>query len=508
MDIFFLLLFIFIVSLAYLLLRIVRLQPDSLFPERFRISNRLHIPGISLFPKPSSRKKTLALVFSLFAGICTIWIWSAFGAPFPLLLFLLAVGLFIEELDEPKKLRELPAVLGLINQILKHIQEGDDLPVALGKAAPTLPDGVVKRRVKKTLSSIEERLPSEKSLPALRGINPYLDQLVSDCLRTGCQNGPALEIILELLLQRASQQWQRTSHIRTRLDSLNPYLTSSRAFIAGSIVMGITFLLQQHQLPMGLVITAILAAMVLRFVLVSPVLRRTMVVSTIWLMLLSPAFIPQPVQPTLAQALYREEILKRQESQLLALESVKIRGTIDLAECYVRTGFADGVVNLRTGPGMNHRVLAVIPEQEALVYLGRTGDFTQGEWRQVRTGDQVGWMYAPLCQTPAEMAQMRDDSILAAPLIPSSTTSAFLDVSDFGAGCLIETSFSDGWANLRAGPGRNFNVIVALPETTHLQVLGKEGDFYTTGIWYQVQAVDDTQGWIFSGLCKRGDDEH
>lgn len=511
MDISILPLFIFTISLAYLALRTVQLQPDSLLREQFRVSNRLRTPGISLFSKPSKHKATLALTFSLLTGIFTIWLWSVFGLVHLLLLFLLATGLFIEELDEPKKLRELPAVLGLVNQVLKHIQVGDDLLVALGKAAPTLPDGLVKYRVKKTLTSIEERLPPEKSLPILRGINPYLDQFVSDCLRAGWQNSPALEITLELLLRRGSQQWQATSQTRTRLDSLLPYLPSTRAFIAGSLVMGITLLLQEHQFPIGPVVTAILAAMVLRFVLVSPILRRTTLVSAVALMLLSSAFIAQPAQPTLAQALHREELLQRKEIQPvleIQAEPSKIRGSFDLAECYVRTGFADGFVNLRSGPGMDHRILNIVPEEETLVYLGQTGNFAQGEWRQVRTGDQVGWMYAPFCQTRVEIEQTRANSTMAVPLIPASARSASLDVSYSAADCRIKTGFSEGWANLRAGPGMKFNVIATFPESTQLQILRDEGDFYATGIWHQVQAVDDTQGWIFSGLCKRGNGEH
>jgi uncharacterized protein YgiM (DUF1202 family) len=90
---------------------------------------------------------------------------------------------------------------------------------------------------------------------------------------------------------------------------------------------------------------------------------------------------------------------------------------------------------------------------------------------------------------------------MVAPTAPLS-----FGVSDSAAGCQIQTGFSRGWANLRAGPGMGFQVTATLPDSTKLQVLGEEGDFYTTGIWYQVLALDNTQGWIFNRLCNHGDE--
>ena len=89
---------------------------------------------------------------------------------------------------------------------------------------------------------------------------------------------------------------------------------------------------------------------------------------------------------------------------------------------------------------------------------------------------------------------------------PPAYAAVSMNTSNSFTSCRIETGFAEGWANLRSGPGMDFPVLQSLPEATILQLLGEDGDFYETGIWYEVLAADDARGWIFSELCRR--DEH
>lgn len=166
---------------------------------------------------------------------------------------------------------------------------------------------------------------------------------------------------------------------------------------------------------------------------------------------------------------------------------VKLRGTFELPECQVSTGVTRGLVNLRAGPGMHHPVLQVVPEAEALPFLGQAGSFEDGAWRQVRVEDQIGWIYAPLCKTAAEHEAVDDETWLRAPQTFLSVHPATPKEQTASDSCQIATGYPDGWANLHFGPGMGFHVVATLPERTHLERVEEAGDFYTNGIWYKSQ---------------------
>ncbi len=63
------------------------------------------------------------------------------------------------------------------------------------------------------------------------------------------------------------------------------------------------------------------------------------------------------------------------------------------AACLVTTGFADGVVNLRSCPALSCAVLATAPEGASLPILSSPA----GDWLQVRWQDTLGWIHQRYC---------------------------------------------------------------------------------------------------------------
>lgn len=496
-------------SISYLLLRLGGL-PAIRLPRRFRAQERLQSPSVAIFRNPNTRRKSLLLALSLLLGTAVAWTWTLFLPAAMLLLLLLVISFTLDEVGEPRRLQELPATLGLIKQILQHVAAGDDLPEALGKAVAVLPDGPVQAAAKKALLGIEERLAPAESLDSLRGVNPYLDEFVSDSLRAGWQHSPALIITLKLLLKRASQYWSRTGSLRARRDRLQPLLPFARGFITGGTVMGLALLFQPPTIQLTTIIVSILAAFFLRFALENSTVRRMVLTGIFIFLLLSPPLFAFPVQATPTQHTRQGSLSKEKSVQLTSFsqsEPVKLRGAFELPECQVSTGVTGGLVNLRSGPGMHHPVIQVIPENEALTYLGQTGNFETGQWRQVMMDDEIGWIYAPLCKTAAETeadAGIGDETgRWAAPQTFLSGNPATPEDQTTLDSCQIATGYSDGWANLRSGPSMDFPTVATLPELTRLEVVEQAGDFYTTGIWYKVVAPNTVQGWIFNKICSR-----
>ncbi|MFS0787783.1 SH3 domain-containing protein [Shouchella sp. 1P09AA] len=116
-------------------------------------------------------------------------------------------------------------------------------------------------------------------------------------------------------------------------------------------------------------------------------------------------------------------------------------------------------LNLRSGAGTSHRVLTTLPVGQKLELLQK-----QGNWYQVKAGNQTGWVSAEFIQTSG--GNNVDNSN---PSLGSATTTARL--------------------NLRSGAGTSHRVLTTLPVGQKLELLQKQGN------WYQVKAGNQT-GWV------------
>ncbi|UTR08561.1 SH3 domain-containing protein [Alkalihalobacillus sp. LMS6] len=117
-------------------------------------------------------------------------------------------------------------------------------------------------------------------------------------------------------------------------------------------------------------------------------------------------------------------------------------------------------LNLRSGAGTSHRVLTTLPVGQKLELLQK-----QGNWYQVKAGNQTGWVSSEFVSTSGENVDNSN------PSLGSATTTARL--------------------NLRSGAGTSHRVLTTLPVGQKLELLQKQGN------WYQVKAGNQT-GWVSS----------
>lgn len=128
------------------------------------------------------------------------------------------------------------------------------------------------------------------------------------------------------------------------------------------------------------------------------------------------------------------------------------------AETRVVNSPGDGFLNLRTGPGTNFDILRQMPHGSSVRVLERAGS-----WARVRhESGAVGW------------ASLRY-------MVPVSPAPTYLIVNDP----------TDGWLNLRTGPGTEFDIIRRMDNGTWVEVL--EG----AGNWVRVRHGSGAVGWAY-----------
>ncbi len=116
--------------------------------------------------------------------------------------------------------------------------------------------------------------------------------------------------------------------------------------------------------------------------------------------------------------------------------------------------FTHDRVNLRTGPGMQYRLLETVPGNTALEVTGRSGD-----WYLIRRGERevyiAGWL---TFDTPLS----EPDSLRASPERFSTSL----------------RKYTHSQVNLRTGPGMQYRLLETVPGNTALEVTGRSGDWY------------------------------
>lgn len=137
-------------------------------------------------------------------------------------------------------------------------------------------------------------------------------------------------------------------------------------------------------------------------------------------------------------------------------------------------------VNLRSGPGLNYRVLTLLP---AGATLSVTGAASEG-WYPVRYNDVDGWAYAEYIALAGEAQGT------------AATTG--------GAGVRGTATVVTNLLNMRGGPGTSYGVVAQLPYGTTVQIVGdpQAGDGRT---WVEVVAKGAGLGWIAAEFLDAGE---
>ena len=156
-----------------------------------------------------------------------------------LLLGMVVLLLLSEELQPVTHEKELLAVLVLIDRFRAHCLSKEDPFDVFTKILQELPDGKVQNSVREAIFRRRSGEPVTKSLDAMAGIDPFLDEFILNlCLVAGSGSGPALALILSRLQERIGQKWDEASRLvllkaKTRL----PLRFGRAAMITGACIL-------------------------------------------------------------------------------------------------------------------------------------------------------------------------------------------------------------------------------------------------------------------------------
>ena len=130
---------------------------------------------------------------------------------------------------------------------------------------------------------------------------------------------------------------------------------------------------------------------------------------------------------------------------------------------------SDGYANFRTGAGTGYSIIAPLNNGTALNVISQTGN-----WYYVYCAarNQYGYVSAKLVQLGSAPA-------------------------DDGMSAVATVSSSDGFANLRKGPGTNYGIVAPLTNGTQVEITG------TSGNWSRVNVPATSQyGYVSTKLLK------
>ncbi|WP_299416502.1 SH3 domain-containing protein [uncultured Sulfitobacter sp.] len=139
--------------------------------------------------------------------------------------------------------------------------------------------------------------------------------------------------------------------------------------------------------------------------------------------------------------------------------------TAALAQSYTPHGMSDGYLNMRAGPGTSHGIIKRLYPGDELTPMSKRGGWLQV--RLLRTGEK-GWV--------SQRFVKRVD-VTNGPLMYVQPT-------------------SDGFLNLRKGPGTRYGIIYPMETGTEVRQIGRSGN------WIKVRMLGGTVGWAHSRYLK------
>jgi hypothetical protein len=162
-----------------------------------------------------------------------------------LLLLLLFVAVVLEEIRLPRRKSNLLKAMTLVAAFRSENADGKDTISILTDSLHDLPPGEVKAAVQESLYLHRENYPIEECLYPLRKANPFLDELALNLDHAGWRTGPAMDLALDTLLQRARRKWSRYSQaLRFRVHA-QPYIILGR----GAVLSGMLLILVSKLIP-------------------------------------------------------------------------------------------------------------------------------------------------------------------------------------------------------------------------------------------------------------------
>lgn len=135
-------------------------------------------------------------------------------------------------------------------------------------------------------------------------------------------------------------------------------------------------------------------------------------------------------------------------------------------------------LNVRTGPGVGHNILATVRGGTKLAVVAKD---IGGVWYQVTTSAGIGWVNTRYTVGRGDFSAvptLGGPERVAQPGIPAGTPHLVVNTS---------------YLNIRTGPGARHDILTTVPGGTQLAAIGIAPD----GIWYEVVSAAGN-GWVHS----------
>jgi len=152
----------------------------------------------------------------------------------------------------------------------------------------------------------------------------------------------------------------------------------------------------------------------------------------------------------------------------------------------------EGVLNVRSGPGMVYPVVVAIGNGNYVQVIGRDAGST---WIKVvtHTGHQ-GWLNSIYTTMTVPLSGIPVVAIPAVPITPIEPPQPVHPIEPSGATAVINT----GMLNVRSGPGMAYSVVSYLPYGQSVGILGRDANSF----WIKVQTPAGPMGWIHSDYAQ------
>ena len=145
-------------------------------------------------------------------------------------------------------------------------------------------------------------------------------------------------------------------------------------------------------------------------------------------------------------------------------------------------------LNLRSGPGTNFGVVAIMPEGTRARVVGQTND----GWIELNVPAQDGGIFHGFANS-SYMTSGGDDAVSDESGQTSSSTSSGSD-DGFGVGQYVEVDTIN--LNLRLGPGTNFDVVAVMPQGARARVIGTVANG-----WLELDNIRGNGNQFFHGFA-------
>jgi hypothetical protein len=176
----------------------------------------------------------LAVSGACFGWFLTSWVGAWIEKDW-LLLCLSGLGVLSFELWSTKRESHLLPIMALITGLHEQAKDELDLFERLARVVEGLPAGEVQKAVREALQRRRSGLTVEQCFKVLKGLNPFLDELVYTLRWSGWQACPAFDLALERLGERAGKQWDRTSQALLFKEKMQPLRQFGQPFLYAAL---------------------------------------------------------------------------------------------------------------------------------------------------------------------------------------------------------------------------------------------------------------------------------